>query len=124
MSVVVAHNGGRTVYAKGAPDVLLESCNYMLWENKIIPLTGTLRRKAEQAAESMARSALRVLGMAYRDFTPAHAEAEEKSQADGPWLCHPDMRDMPAEESDARAAAGFVWTRSPPIRAQSSEPTM
>ncbi len=45
-------------------------------------------------------------GMAYRDFTPAHAEAEEKSHAEGQWLFHPAMRDMSPEESDARAAAG------------------
>ena len=45
-------------------------------------------------------------GMAYRDFTPALAEAEEKSHADGPWLCHPKMRELSPEESDERAAAG------------------
>ena len=45
-------------------------------------------------------------GMAYRDFTPALAEAEEKSHADGPWLCHPAMRELTPEESDERAAAG------------------
>ncbi len=45
-------------------------------------------------------------GMAYRDFTPAHAEAEEKSHAEGQWLFHPGMREMSPEESDARAAAG------------------
>jgi glutamyl-tRNA synthetase len=45
-------------------------------------------------------------GMAYRDFTPASAELEEKSHAGGPWLFHPEMRAMPREESDARAAKG------------------
>ena len=45
-------------------------------------------------------------GMAYRDFTPLSAEAEEKSHADGPWLYFPEMREMPRAESDRRAAAG------------------
>ena len=45
-------------------------------------------------------------GMAYRDFTPLVAEAEEKSHADGPWLYFPEMREMPRAESDRRAAAG------------------
>ncbi len=45
-------------------------------------------------------------GMAYRDFTPAVAEAEEKSRGDGPWLFNPGMRELALEESDARAAAG------------------
>lgn len=44
--------------------------------------------------------------MAYRDFTPAVAEAEEKSQVEGHWLFFPEMRDMPREESDRRAASG------------------
>lgn len=42
-------------------------------------------------------------GMAYRDFTPALAEAEEKS---GTWLFNPGMSDLSPEESDERAAAG------------------
>ena len=45
-------------------------------------------------------------GMAYRDFTPAHAEAEEKSHTERQWLFHPGMRELSPEESDARAAAG------------------
>ncbi len=45
-------------------------------------------------------------GLAYRDFTPARAEGEEEDRADGPWLFNPGMREMPAEESDRRAAAG------------------
>src|SRR5690348_16929480 len=45
-------------------------------------------------------------GLAYRDFTPAAAEEDSKPHADGPWLFHPEMRAMTAEESDRRAAAG------------------
>ncbi len=45
-------------------------------------------------------------GLAYRDFTPAIADPEEKAHGDGPWLCHPEMRALSKEESDRRAAAG------------------
>jgi glutamyl-tRNA synthetase len=45
-------------------------------------------------------------GMAYRDFTPAHTDDAEKSGAHGTWLYNADMREMPHEESDRRAAAG------------------
>jgi glutamyl-tRNA synthetase len=45
-------------------------------------------------------------GLAYRDFTPAHAEAGEQSSAQGAWLFNPGMREMSREESDRRAAAG------------------
>jgi len=45
-------------------------------------------------------------GLAYRDFTPATAEVEERGSAAGPWLCHPEMRALTQDESEARASAG------------------
>jgi glutamyl-tRNA synthetase len=54
-----------------------------------------------QAAESIFAR-----GLAYRDFTPAHAAEGEASSVQGAWLCNPGMRELPREESDRRAAAG------------------
>ncbi len=45
-------------------------------------------------------------GLAYRDFTPAHAGDSEKSGAQGTWLFNAGMREMSRKESDRRAAAG------------------
>jgi glutamyl-tRNA synthetase len=45
-------------------------------------------------------------GLAYRDFTPAHAGDAEKSGAQGTWLFNPGMRDLSRTESDRRAQAG------------------
>jgi glutamyl-tRNA synthetase len=45
-------------------------------------------------------------GLAYRDFTPAHAGGDEPSSAQGAWLCNPAMRELSREESDRRAASG------------------
>src|SRR5215472_9896486 len=45
-------------------------------------------------------------GLAYRDFTPAHASEGEASSAQGAWLFNPGMPELPREESDRRAAAG------------------
>jgi glutamyl-tRNA synthetase len=45
-------------------------------------------------------------GLAYRDFTPAHAADGEQSSAQGAWLFNPGMRELSREESDRRAAAG------------------
>ncbi|HUB30896.1 MAG TPA: glutamate--tRNA ligase [Terracidiphilus sp.] len=45
-------------------------------------------------------------GLAYRDFTPAHAAEGEASSAQGAWLFNPGMREMSREESARRAAAG------------------
>jgi glutamyl-tRNA synthetase len=45
-------------------------------------------------------------GLAYRDFTPAVTETEEKRHDAGPWLCNPCMRELTAQESQLRADAG------------------
>ncbi|MDE3062590.1 MAG: glutamate--tRNA ligase [Acidobacteriota bacterium] len=58
----------------------------------------TLHRQAAEAI--FAR------GLAYRDFTPAHAGDDNQSGAQGAWLSNPGMRDLPPEESSRRAAAG------------------
>jgi glutamyl-tRNA synthetase len=45
-------------------------------------------------------------GLAYRDFTPAHANEDDRSSAQGAWLCNPGMRELSRDESDRRAANG------------------
>src|SRR5580693_3319207 len=45
-------------------------------------------------------------GLAYRDFTPAHAAGGEQTSAQGAWLFNRGMRDLSREVSDQRAAAG------------------
>jgi glutamyl-tRNA synthetase len=45
-------------------------------------------------------------GLAYRDFTPAHAADDEHSSAQGAWLFNAGMPELSREESDRRAAAG------------------
>lgn len=77
MSVIVRHPGGRMVCAKGAPDVLLGRCAYMLWEGQVVPCTPTLRQKVLEANEGMASGALRVLGLAFREL-----RSGEKSETD------------------------------------------
>ncbi|SFE14103.1 Ca2+-transporting ATPase [Paenibacillus algorifonticola] len=83
MSVLASHQGGRVIYAKGAPDVLMHQCSYVLWDGKVVPFTGTLKQKYAEASEEMAQSALRVLGLAYRDLRATdkcNSEAEAESQ--------------------------------------------
>ncbi|ACT02399.1 calcium-translocating P-type ATPase, SERCA-type [Paenibacillus sp. JDR-2] len=68
MSVLVSHQGGKVVYTKGASDMLMDHCSYVLWDGKVVPFTATLKKKCADAAEEMAQNALRVLGLAYRDI--------------------------------------------------------
>jgi Ca2+-transporting ATPase len=81
MSVIVSHQGGRLVCAKGAPDMLMEQCAYVLWDDKVMPFTATLKRKVAEASEQMAGSALRVLGFAYRDLR-SHDRCETTEEAE------------------------------------------
>jgi glutamyl-tRNA synthetase len=55
----------------------------------------------QQAAETIFQK-----GLAYRDFTPAHAGDDTQSSAQGAWLFNPGMRELSREESDRGAAAG------------------
>ena len=48
-------------------------------------------------------------GLAYRDFTPAHAAEGEASSAQGAWLSNPGMRELSREDSDRRAATGELF---------------
>ncbi|CAM4253397.1 calcium-translocating P-type ATPase, SERCA-type [Paenibacillus tarimensis] len=77
MSVVVGHQGGKLLCTKGAPDLLMERCSYILWEGNVVPFTATLKQKVAAASEAMAQSALRVLGFAYRDIRPQDACGED-----------------------------------------------
>jgi glutamyl-tRNA synthetase len=56
-----------------------------------------------------AAEAIFAKGLAYRDFTPAHAGDDTQSGTQGAWLCNPGMRELPQEESDRRAAAGELF---------------
>ena len=52
-----------------------------------------------------AAEAIFAKGLAYRDFTPAHAGDDNQSGTQGAWLCNHGMRELSREESDRRAAA-------------------
>ncbi|GMK43105.1 calcium-translocating P-type ATPase, SERCA-type [Paenibacillus glycanilyticus] len=77
MSVLVSHQGGKVVYTKGASDMLMDHCSYVLWDGKVVPFTATLKKKCADAAEEMAQNALRVLGLAYRDIRSGEATETE-----------------------------------------------
>ena len=81
MSVQVAHQGGKLLMTKGAPDLLVEHCDYVLWGDQVTPFTSSLRQKVLQAGEAMAGDALRVLGFAYREMRP-HETCETNEQAE------------------------------------------
>jgi Ca2+-transporting ATPase len=62
------HNGpeGVVAYAKGAPEVILDSCTRQLTEAGEIPLDEAAREQILATARQMASEALRVLAIAYK----------------------------------------------------------
>jgi len=61
-------------------------------------------------------------GLAYRDFTPAHAGDGERSGAQGAWLFNPGAREVSRQESDRRAAAGEPFALRFRVPRQSPQP--
>ncbi len=64
MSVTLAGPGGRTEYIKGAPDVILKKCRYILAGGAKVALTPLLRSAVLSAVADMGSRALRVLAAA------------------------------------------------------------
>lgn len=69
MSTVHKDKNGRYMqYTKGAPDVLLQKCTYMLTKDGIVPLTDELRQRILCENKKMADKALRVLASAMKSI--------------------------------------------------------
>ncbi len=68
MSVVVSEGDKRVVYMKGAPEVVLELCSRTLQRGKAVRINRSEREKILEAGDGMAKKALRVLAVAYREL--------------------------------------------------------
>jgi Ca2+-transporting ATPase len=106
-----AERGERLLaFTKGAPDVLLERCTHELVAGQARPLGPPRRAEIMQANESLAREALRTLGVAYRTL-PAGAEADESVEHELVFAGLIGMMDPPrpeAREAVARAKAAGI----------------
>ncbi|MBN6185903.1 cation-translocating P-type ATPase [Aneurinibacillus sp. BA2021] len=79
MSVIAQDRyGKRMLVTKGAPDVLLSRCTHIMWKGHVTQLTPTLRRQIVFANESLAKQALRVLAIAYRELRPGELPGSEQ----------------------------------------------
>lgn len=78
MSVVVSSRSGeRLLLTKGAPEILLERCDYYRDETGIHPMTPGKRREILAVNEEMAKQAMRVLCCADRQLRDgAHAQEQ------------------------------------------------
>jgi Ca2+-transporting ATPase len=88
---------GKVAYSKGAPEVILDSCSYILMDRKEMPLTEKDKTKVLDTARQMASEALRVLGMAYKRF-PEIPTCREDSEIGMVFTGLAGMIDPPREE--------------------------
>ena len=74
------HKGWQVIAVKGAPDVVLKLCTHIQPMDDGAPrlITEEIRTSITQANDEMTRSALRVLGMAYRLVKETPGELESK----------------------------------------------
>ncbi len=93
--------GKMFAYVKGAPEILLERCDRALKGGKTIKLTEKERKRILETNEKMAREALRVLGVAYKELPSASPEKfdEENLEKGLVFLGLMGMIDPPREEA-------------------------
>ncbi len=92
-------DGRRLAFMKGAPEVVLQKCHYILDDSG--PKEMEERAKAEilKINEEMTQGALRVLGFAYRDCPDGLGNGEEDIEKDFVFLGLVGMIDPPREEA-------------------------
>jgi len=88
-------------YVKGAPETILERCDGILKDGKTTKLNGKERKHILGTNEEMAREALRVLGVAYKELPTATSEKfdEENLEKGLVFVGLTGMMDPPREEA-------------------------
>ena len=88
---------GKVAYSKGAPEVILDSCNYIYTDGGERQLTAKDKDGVLSVAQTMAGDALRVLGVAYKTLPDSLASTQSAEQ-DMVYLGLAGMIDPPREE--------------------------
>merc|ERR1719317_1682937 len=78
-TIIPLDSGGFRVYTKGASEIVMKKCSFLLAENgKIEPFTAAHQdRLVQTVIEPMAKDGLRTISLAYRDFVPTKAEKNQ-----------------------------------------------
>jgi len=68
MMTVVVNDSGLKAYCKGAPEILIKKCGYILLNDKVVEFDEDLKKKVIVANEDMTDKALRVIGFCYKQL--------------------------------------------------------
>ncbi|MEM2226905.1 MAG: cation-translocating P-type ATPase [Candidatus Bathyarchaeia archaeon] len=91
--------GGKVAFSKGAPEVILERCSFVLEGGDMRRLTDGERAAILSVNEAMASDALRVLAVAYKEIPEGAHLDEESLERDLVFLGLVGMIDPPREEA-------------------------
>lgn len=79
MSTIRKSSGKLISYVKGAPEKIVEKCDYELINGKKVKLDDKKRQDLIKVYEDMARQGLRVLGFAYKELPVFNKEIDEET---------------------------------------------
>ena len=79
MTVIMNEHGKETCYMKGAPERVLERCNFVLENGKIKPLTAQKKKQIYNYIEAMSNRALRCIAAAYKEEHIVKSESVESN---------------------------------------------
>lgn len=83
MTVICASGGMRTAYSKGALDVILGRCAFVMTDEGIVPLTYRKRQEIISEHDKLTRNALRVLALSKKDIAKSSAEKADENYESG-----------------------------------------
>jgi len=97
MTTIHSSPEGNVAYSKGAPEIILDSCSYILKNGNESPLTEQDKAEVLSIATQMAGDALRVLGLAYKRLAGLPTPKED-AEAGMVFVSLIGMMDPPREE--------------------------
>jgi P-type Ca2+ transporter type 2C len=77
MTTIHKTKSGKVSYTKGAPDIIIEKCNQILVNGKILRLDRNKKKEILKQNETFAGEALRVLGFAYNENFKKREDSEK-----------------------------------------------
>jgi len=83
MATLDRTSAGVRLHVKGAPERILSSCDYILLEGGVVPLTDDRRAAVLAQQEAFADDALRVVAAAYREMPPTAVTATRENAEGG-----------------------------------------
>jgi Ca2+-transporting ATPase len=98
MSTVNKTGSGARVFAKGAPEVIVDKSSKHFINGSIQELKEDQKKKIQSRASSMAEDALRVLAFAYKDIEYANEYTQEEVESNLVFIGLMGLMDPPREE--------------------------